>query len=690
MALKAPWLKIAVIGLAALVVYIPAMGGGLVWDDSEFVGSRLMLAGADGLRQMWFTTQARDYFPLTNTTFWIEWRLWGANAAGCHVTNILLHAAAAVLLWRVLEQLSVPGAWLAGLIFAVHPLNVESVAWISERKNTLSLVFCAAGLLAYLKFDRGGARRWYGWALGFFALALLSKTSVVMLPVALLGCAWWRRGRICARDLLRTLPFFALSLVMGLVTVWFQHQHSMAGEPLNIPWMSRIAAAGCAVWFYLLKAVAPVNLCTIYAGWTPRDTATLSIWPALALAALFALFWAYRKRWGRPFLFGLGYYVVMLLPALGFFDMYIMKLSLVMDHFQYPALIGVIALIIGLAAHGLERSGAHLGKLAPVAAAGLVGVLGLHTWQQAAIYRSGFTLWTDTLDKNPGSWTAYNNLAAAHIELGSQPGADPAFKHAQADLALQYARKALEMQPDYPNAQFNIGRAYQLLDQPEKAVAPFREAVRLWPKLTEWHANLADALYRSGEVNEAMAEYHETLRLQPDSPEIRFNLADALLKQNRVEEAAQEYRTLLEAHPHMAEAHNNLGRLLAGQGKIGEAVAHYREAVADRPESAKILDNLAWLKACIEDDRFRDGAEALALATRAYRIAGDEDVKALDTLAAACAATGRFDDAVRYARKASDLASAAGQKAKVEQIGKRIELYQARQPLRLGPGIPLE
>jgi tetratricopeptide (TPR) repeat protein len=681
MAWKAPWLKAAVIVLVTLVLYIPAIGGGFVWDDDQFVVGSRMAAGTDGLRQLWLTDQPRDYFPLTSTLFWLEWRLWGPNAAGYHVTNVLLHAAAAVLLWRALERLSVPGAWLAGLIFAAHPVNVESVAWIAERKNTLSLAFYAASLLAYLKFDQGGSRRGYGLALGFFVLALLSKTSVVMLPVVLLLCAWWQRGRIRARDLLRAAPFFALSLILGLVTVWFQHRHSLAGEALGIPLPSRIAAAGCAVWFYLLKAVAPVSLCAIYPGWGPKDTAVLSIWPALALAALFALFWAFRKSWGRPFLFGLGYYVVMLLPVLGFFDMYVMKLSLVADRFQYPALIGVIALIMGLAAHGLERSGAHLGKLAPVAAASLVGVLGLHTWQQASVYDKPISLWSDTLDKNKESWTAWNNLAAAHLQLATED---------DAALALGYARMAAKLKPDHVNAHFNIGRALLLLNQPEKAVAPLREAIRLWPKFAEAHGSLADALYRSGEVKEALAEYHEALDLNPENAGIRYNFAAVLLKQNRLDEAAQEYRTLLDANPYFAEAHNNLARLLAGQGKIGEAVTHYREALARMPDSALILDNFAWLKACVEDDRFRDGDEALTLAARAYQIAGDKDIKALDTLAAACAETGRFDDAVRYARKASDLASAAGQKAKAEQIGKRIELYQAHKPLRQGPGIPLE
>jgi protein O-mannosyl-transferase len=681
MSWKNPWLKIAVIVLAAVVLYLPAIGGGFVWDDDQFVGGSRMAAGLDGLRQFWFTSQPRDYFPLTNTSFWIEWRLWGPNPMGYHVTNVLLHAAAAVLLWQVLLRLSVPGAWLAALIFAVHPVSVESVAWIAERKNTLSLVFFAASLLAYLKFDQGGARRWYGWALGFFALALLSKTSVVMLPVVLLGCAWWQRARIRGRDWLRAAPFFALSLLLGVVTVWFQHRQSLAGESLAIPLISRVAAAGCAVWFYLLKAVAPVNLCAIYRGWTLKDTAAFSMGPTLALAALFALLWAFRKSWGRPFLFGLGYFVVMLLPVLGFFDMYIMKLSLVMDHLQYPALIGVIALIVGLAAHGLERSGAHLGKLAPFAAAGLVGVLGLHSWQQAGIYDGQISLWTDTLDKNKDSVTAYVNLSAAYNDLGTPD---------DADIALKYAQAAAELDPNSVNAKFNIGRAWLLLKKPEKAVAPLREVVRIWPKFINAHGTLADALYRSGEVQEALAEYRATLALDPDKPGIRYNLANALLEQNRLDEAAQEYRTLLDANPHFAEAHANLARLLASQGKIGEAVTHYREALALLPDSALILDNLAWLKACIEDTTFRDGAEALALAERARRIAGDKDVKALDTLAAACAEAGRFDDAIRYAQRASELASAAGRKARAEQIAKRIELYQAHKSFRQGPGIPLE
>jgi len=699
--------RAAAIALAALVVYVPAMRGGVVWDDDVFLGGNSFVKPPDSLRRIWLTTERLDYFPLTDTSFWLGSRLWGADPAAHHAMNVLLHALAAILLWRVLERLRVPGAWWAALVFAVHPVNVESVAWITERKNTLSLVFCAASLLAFLKFDEKAGESKFGrlgnWEIGklpaghgapaipggkrkeekipaaadnrrlnlpvsqspnflisqlpihflsviLFLLALLSKTSIVMLPVVLLLCAWWRRGKVSARDLVRTAPFFACSAALGAVTVWFQHERAMAGAALEAPGLYRsLAAAGWAVWFYISKALAPVGLCAIYPGWDSAATAGLSIGPTLLLAGCFALFWVWRRSWGRPLLFGLGCYVVMLLPVLGFVRMYVMNLSLVADRFQYPALIALIALVIGLAARGFDRAQARLNRLAPLAGAALVAVLGVHTWQQAATYKDEGALWARALERNPESWTAHNNLAAFLLRGGA----------ARAEEALEHAREAARLKLDHAPAYYNIGRALLLLGRPEDAEAALRRAVAIWPKY-------ADA---------------------------RLALAGALTQQGKLADAAEEYAKLLEAEPDFPAApavHNNLARILASEGKSSEAIAHYRAALAGRPDSPRILDNLAWVLACDEDARFRDGAEAVALAERAHGLSGDSDVKSLDVLAAAYAETGRFDDAVRCARKASELAASSGQAAKAEQVRKRLALYESRRPLRLGPGIPIE
>ena len=575
--------------LATVIVYLPALHGGFIFDDDIFLEKSPLILRADGLYRFWFTAAAPDYFPLTSTTLWLEWRLWGGHPFGFHLVNVLLHAASAVILWRVLARLGLRGAaWVAAALFAIHPVNVESVAWITERKNTLAMFLYAWTLLWYLKFEDTGRRRWYGLALAAFALALLSKAAVAPLPLVLLGIAWWRRGRIEWTDFRRTIPFLAIALALSLTTIWFQYHKAIGDVVVREDGLgSRLAVAGCAVWFYLSKALLPLNLAFIYPRWQIPMSGVPAFLPGLLVLVALGLGWQLRHRWGREVLFGLSYYVLLLLPVLGPLKIYFMLYSFVADHWQYFSIISICALVAAGLDTILERLRQPL--LRSVVVVALLGSLGVLTWRQAGIYRDAETLWTDTLLKNPACWVAHYNLGVIYDARGDE------------SQAMQQYEQALRLKPDYPMAHINLG--IDLVDQGklDEAIQHYHLALQFKPGYADTHVNLGLALTRQGKLTEAVQQFEEAIRLKPDIAPIHVNLAIALFKQGKLPEAIQSSARALELDPNYAEAHMMLGMALAGQGRTGEAVQHFQQGLTlatsqDKP--ALIAAIQAQLKAC--------------------------------------------------------------------------------------------
>jgi hypothetical protein len=539
----------ALLVLAVLVVYLPVYRAGFIWDDDEGLTANAFIQAPDGLRVIWFSAKPYDFFPLTNSMFWLEWRLWGKNATGYHVVNVLLHAVGVMLLWRILLRLKIPGAWLAALIFGVHPVCVGSVAWISERKNTLSLVFYLVSILWYLRSDVSvgngkseiGNWKWYWLSLFAFLLALLSKTSVVVLPFVLLLCAWWRRfegsrksnaeccepaglaggaeassqpSTLDSRLILRIAPFFALALILGLVTVWFQllqPRGTDVGYHSDRLWV-RLIAGSWAVWFYLGKALLPVQLSMVYPRWDVNPASVVSYLPSLLW--LGGMYWCWRQRrsWGGPLLFGLGYFWVALWPVLGVFDMRFLSHTRVADHWQYLALMGVIALVMGGGTAAFVRWGEALDEpqigaelecvggsrgrsphqlhvwrsrvwLAWFLGAAVVVMLSILTWQQAGLYANPERLWRQALRRSPNSPSVWINLGIVTESRG---------RFAEAE---GYYREALRLKPDIPVAQNNLG--YVLLNQRrmDEAIPALLTALRLKPDFWEPHYNLGMAYF---------------------------------------------------------------------------------------------------------------------------------------------------------------------------------------------------
>lgn len=604
-----PWPGSAALVALVLAAYAPVFWAGFVWDDGVQLVHNALIHAPDGLVAYWFSARAPDYFPLTSTTLWLEWRLWGEAPLGYHVTNLALHTLASVALWRVLRRLEMPGAWFAAALFAVHPVGVSSVAWIAERKNVLSLALLALSALAYLRSEATDRRRDHGIAVGAFAASLLAKTSGVMLPVALLALAWYRRGRVTVADLRRTAPLFALALALGLVTVYFQHANAIGGEVVRPEGLaSRIAAAAWAAWFYLYKALVPLGLAAIYPRWHVDPTRLASWLPLVALVGCAGLAWHLRARGGRGLLAGVGVFWILLLPVLGLIDMAFMRYSLVADHLQYPALVAPLALVVAAAHRASLRVAWGPGAARALAVLALCLCTGLSA-QRASVYRSEVSLWADTVRKSPGAWAAYQNLAVAHAERGEFDEAlrgfraalavDPGLASAHVGIAnvfhrqgleaaaIEEYRRALALVPDSATAHFDLAIALEASGRQREAIGHYRLALASAPEHPEAHNNLAVALSGQGDLKGAIAHLQQAVAARPEYTDARYNLAKLLVAAGRLEQAEASYRRLLQSSPHHAAAHVDLGALLAARGRLDAAIGHYREALRLDPDDPR-------------------------------------------------------------------------------------------------------
>ena len=614
---------------------MPAWHGDLLWDDDAHF-TRVELRSLTGLGRIWVdVTATQQYYPLTHTAFWLMYHAWGTDTLGYHLVNILLHALSATLVAVILRRLEIPGAVLAAVIFALHPVHVESVAWMTELKNSLSGVFYLAAMLAYLRFDRDRGRRMYVVAFLLFAFAMLSKTVVATLPGALLLIAWLQRGTLRWReDVLPVLPFVGVALAGGAATVWVEHTIiGAAGEDFGLTAGERVLVAGRAVWFYLGTLLWPANLTFIYLRWTISTAAWWQhLYPAAALAVL-AILWRVRARTRAPLAAAL-FFIGTLFPALGFIDVYPFRFSFVADHFQYLASLGPIAaLAAGLAIlAGRGRRGLPQGALAV-----LVGLpLAFLTWTQSGQYVDAETLYRRTLERNPACWLAYLNLG--EIKLHGSP--------AELQQAVSHLQRALELNPRSAEAHNNLGLAWQRLDRLGDAVREHREAIRLMPGLAEAHYNLGIALGRLGRPDEAVAAYQASLRIDPAQPAALHNLANVLVQVRRFDEAVARFREAAALDPESAAIQQGLGDALLRAGRVDDAIAAYREVLGRHPREAGIRNNLAF--ALRQVGRL---GEALAeLEQAALLMPGSAMVQR--NLGSLLAVMGRHEDAVAPYRRA--------------------------------------
>ena len=536
---------------AIFAVYFPAMHGSFLWDDDAHV-TGAHLRSLHGLWRIWFELGAtQQYYPLLHSAFWLEHKLWGDAVVGYHLMNLLLHVFAVCLLLTILRRLKIPGAFLAAAIFALHPVHVESVAWITEQKNTLSAVFYLSAMLVYLRFDQERRTPLYVLALGLFVLGLLTKTVTATLPGALLVIFWWQRGRVSwKQDVIPLIPWFVVGAAAGLLTAWVERKlFGAEGAAFDLTLLQRCLLAGRVIWFYVGKLFWPADLMFIYPRWKLDPPIWWQYLFPLGAIALVGTLWLMRRRWRGP-IAGLLFFIGSLFPALGFFNVFPFVYSFVADHFQYLASLGIIVVVAAAITVALDRMPPRLRRASQALCVAMVAVLAVLTWKQSGMYRDPQVLYETTLDKNPDCWMCRNNLG----------------------ILLAQAGKLWE------------------------AIGQYEAALRINPNNAFAHNNLGNALAGEGLLSAAMGHYQQALRLNPDYADAHYNFGNALVLEERLPAAINHYEQALRLKPNDANTHNGLGIALLLMGRLSEAKEQWEATLRISPDHAMARHNLLALQ----------------------------------------------------------------------------------------------
>jgi tetratricopeptide (TPR) repeat protein len=643
----------AVLIAGCLVAYLPAMRAGFIWDDDAYVTENPLLRVENGLQRIWFSLdQPSQYFPMTYTVFLFEYKMWKLNPFGYHLVNILIHIANALLLWLVLSKLRIGGAWLAAAIFALHPVNVESVAWITELKNTMMGLFSLLSVLAWWRFinqsrTKSKERLVYALSLVLFALALFSKTTACTVPVAMLLILWFKRIRIRGRNLRLMIPYVLLAIVTGIVTILWEQVRGIGGEALELNYLERVLVAARALCFYIGKLILPIDLMFNYPLWNIDWTKAVDYSWALVVFLAAAALWFFRSKIGRGPCTTAAYFAVTLAPVLGFVSIYTHYYSYVADHYVYMACIGPIALFAAIASSIRDKMHSTGRSVLSVCMAAVLIIFGVLTWRQTHIYKDLETLWQDTLKKNPDSLLAEVNMGVLLQQRGDTEG------------ALKRFYRALEILPDDEQAYYNIGNIYKSQGKLDEAVDCYKKALEILPDFIAARNNLANTLKMQGKMDEAVEQYKKVLQINPRDAQARYNLANTYLSLGRFDEAIDSYKRAIELAPQFTAAMTNLAIALESSGRVDEAVGEYHKVLVLDPNELIALNSLAEL---IIRNPAADANGAVGYAERAAEITNYKNPAVLNLLVRSYIAAGDKEKAVAAAQKALDLAVAGGDK----------------------------
>ncbi|MBL8878075.1 MAG: tetratricopeptide repeat protein [Phycisphaerales bacterium] len=576
------WIALFAVGAIAAAVHWPSVSNGFTnWDDTPYISNNLHMRSVDGLKRIWLTTESPQYYPLTFTSFWVEYQLWGDEPRGYHVVNVALHALNAMLVVCLLRALgmSVGAAFAVALLFAVSPIQVMSVAWVAQRKNTLSTAFGLLSMLCAARYFQREKIGWYVAAAVMFAAALLSKATWVVLPVVIFSTAVWIQRIPARRTLLPLIPFVAMAALSVVITTAMERQYA---ERDDLGFAQRLLVAPGALLWYYGKSLLPIDLAPFYPTWpaSPRD---YEPWVSIGLLAIcsVALFVA-RRRMPPWTLWGIVSFGAFLLPIVGIASFGNIGVTWVSDHYVYYGLVALYAAVVAAGAAVLP--GRSPGARALVGAALLIptaGVMAFQSVQYTPVFKDAHSFWQRTIEKNPQLDLAYKGRAYAHIGAGQ-------FDKAAADLI-----RTAELNPKRTQARTDLGWVYNQAGRHEDAIRVLRALLKDEPNNGKAMVHLAQALLAEGkDPAEAEQLYQAALRDDPGYDEAAANLALMYAQTRRLGEAETVVRGALEKNPSSGMLWRALGQHCDGQGKTTEAQAAFQKAVEFDPFDADALFGL--------------------------------------------------------------------------------------------------
>jgi tetratricopeptide (TPR) repeat protein len=616
--------KVLLIIAATLWVYSPAFHGGWLWDDFRYVPENGLRYDPLRLWKSWFEVdRCMEYYPIESTVQLAQWIVWGQDTLGYHLTNIGLHIISSLLIWRLLAKIGVRLAWLGGLIFAIHPMVVESVAWITELKNTLSLPPLLLAMCLYIEYDKNRNGRDYAVIFGLFLAAILCKSTVMMFPPVILLYAWWKRGRIGWDDVKASVPFFAISLIFGLLGLQLMlhfHQDLFPAPPCSR--RARLDTIGREMIYYIVRFFVPVNLLPIYPSGLVVPSA-IGLLPWLVTAGALYVSWWNRATWGRHVLLGLGFFLLNMVPTLGSIYGSLPKMVWSLDHMFYIPIIGLIGLIVAAAGQVQERLSPSIRPLGVVLMTIVLVLLAVDTHRYVGYYRNEEIFWRYTLQGFPTSAMAHGNLGHYLLRSGRvQEAVDQLGQALQIDEtsavacnnlgnalrregrekeALEQFERAVKLDPDYHEAHNNLGNMLVQFGQLPEAIKHFNQALTLRPDYPEAHNGLGNALILSGKIVPAIEQYRMALWYESAMPEAHNGLGNALLQVGQLPEARAQCEEALKYKPDYTEAYCTLGLIQVQMGQIPEAIDCFRKAVELEPQNAKIRKGLEWVESLQKD-----------------------------------------------------------------------------------------